>query len=553
MKKTTFFLFSICVSAYAMGALESQNKMTSGDVVWSVTSNWQNADVDLPPNTNASYISNEWNSKSIIVDGDYTVGKIGSNSDTGYSNNGEFYYKMIGTGNDGADGSMSIDVAQITNAAIDVGLNGRSNSKIYNQNVIFEGGTINVFDSLNSARSVDIFVNCYTPDDFTENHLKALTFTSENTLNVGHNIRFGSTNGGLVTRTMQMNLLGTTNVFSVNEDSSIAYKTVAFVGGNGNSQYTNIEFNIGTKGEENTKFTSGSVTQFAATDVNVKGDMNVYGNYSISSATGKPSNFNIESGANVLMTSANSADEIKFSATHANVNIAGNFTIEHSGSKAMADILATNSTLTVKEGGNFIVTSQTNSDTSFSMTNGSTVIIEKGGYMSVKSQLRIYGDNTRIVIKQENGLRSGEYNSKWKLIMGDNYTNVNIDLYANQDLYGISFWSTATADANAKINFFISDDVTSITFDKLIADGGALNEYRFIEISNFRNDIFFFKTKGTDLDLLTQFSADGYKDFYWEETTGGWYLNAIQVTEPATIASIFGALALALAIYRRRK
>ena len=64
------------------------------------------------------------------------------------------------------------------------------------------------------------------------------------------------------------------------------------------------------------------------------------------------------------------------------------------------------------------------------------------------------------------------------------------------------------------------------------------------------------KANGTftknDEDLLSSISADGFKDFYWEETDGGWYLNAIAVPEPAVFASVFGFLALALALGRRR-
>ena len=46
---------------------------------------------------------------------------------------------MSGTAADGANGSINIDAAQNDsgNAAIDIGLQGRSKAEIYDQNVVF--------------------------------------------------------------------------------------------------------------------------------------------------------------------------------------------------------------------------------------------------------------------------------------------------------------------------------------------------------------------------------------------------------------------------------
>ena len=61
-------------------------------------------------------------------------------------------------------------------------------------------------------------------------------------------------------------------------------------------------------------------------------------------------------------------------------------------------------------------------------------------------------------------------------------------------------------------------------------------------------------------DNLENIKADGYEEgsFYLEFANGeddseGYWLNAIAVPEPAEVAGVFGILALALAVLRRRK
>lgn len=139
--KYLFVIAYAAASSSLFAALEDVNKMYGNEnILWSSSGSWQNKEVPLPPNSNTAYIANEWNSISMSVDGDYTVGKIGSNSDTGYNNNGVFTYNMSGTAADGANGSINIDAAQNdsgSNAAIDIGLQGRSKAEIYDQNVVF--------------------------------------------------------------------------------------------------------------------------------------------------------------------------------------------------------------------------------------------------------------------------------------------------------------------------------------------------------------------------------------------------------------------------------
>lgn len=551
--KYLFVIAYAAASSSLFAALEDVNKMYGNEnILWSSSGSWQNKEVPLPPNSNTAYIANEWNSISMSVDGDYTVGKIGSNSDTGYNNNGVFTYNMSGTAADGANGSINIDAAQNdsgSNAAIDIGLHGRSKAEIYDQNVVFSGGTVTIFDSSNPDRQLGVFVNSNVTE-LTQDYTKSLTFDSQTTLNSYNDIEFGTNTGGAEYRTLCINLFGNTNVLKQGDDSSIEYKTVEFSGGDGSSAYTNAVINIGDSAA-GTKFLSGSVKQYAAVDVNVLGTMNVMGDYFINQASGIRTKFNVASGGKFEMATPAAGTEIKFTANNADIEIAGDFIITHDTStKGAADGLY-NSKMTVKNGGNVLITSGNNGDVSLALGANSVLEVEEGGLVTVSKQLRIYGNNARVILHQENGLRSQEYNGKWKIIIGGVYSDVYVDLYANQDLYGISFWGDESAENTTTLHLTLGENLTSLTLDTLVADGGTLTEYRLIDITGFKNNTIFVKSKN-DEDLLSSISADGFKDFYWEETDGGWYLNAIAVPEPAVFASVFGFLALALALGRRR-
>ena len=551
--KYLFVIAYAAASSSLFAALEDVNKMYGNEnILWSSSGSWQNKEVPLPPNSNTAYIANEWNSISMSVDGDYTVGKIGSNSDTGYNNNGVFTYNMSGTAADGANGSINIDAAQNdsgSNAAIDIGLHGRSKAEIYDQNVVFSGGTVTIFDSSNPDRQLGVFVNSNVTE-LTQDYTKSLTFDSQTTLNSYNDIEFGTNTGGAEYRTLCINLFGNTNVLKQGDDSSIEYKTVEFSGGDGSSAYTNAVINIGDSAA-GTKFLSGSVKQYAAVDVNVLGTMNVMGDYFINQASGIRTKFNVASGGKFEMATPAAGTEIKFTANNADIEIAGDFIITHDTStKGAADGLY-NSKMTVKNGGDVLITSGNNGDVSLALGANSVLEVEEGGLVTVSKQLRIYGNNARVILHQENGLRSQEYNGKWKIIIGGVYSDVYVDLYANQDLYGISFWGDESAGNTTTLHLTLGENLTSLTLDTLVADGGTLTEYRLIDITGFKNNTIFVKSKN-DEDLLSSISADGFKDFYWEETDGGWYLNAIAVPEPAVFASVFGFLALALALGRRR-
>ena len=547
-----YLFFIACTAAYSslFAALEDVNK-TSGseNILWSSDSSWQNKEVPLPPNSNTAYIANEWDSISMSVDGDYTVGKIGSNSDTGYNSNGVFTYNMDGTAADGADGVINVDAAQNENPAIEASFQGRSKEEIYDQNIIFSGGTVNLFDSSDPDRKIYVYVNTGITE-LTQDYTKSLTFDSKNTLNSYNDIRIGTNTGGAQYRTLCINLLGNTNILKQGEDSSIEYKTVEFSGGNGSSAYTNAIINIGDSAA-GTKFVSGSVTQYAAVDVNVLGTMNVAGDYFINQASGVRTKFNVAAGAKFEMATPAAGTEIKFTANNSDIEIAGDFIITHDTStKGAADGLY-NSKMTVKNGGNVLITSGNNGDVSLALGANSVLEVEEGGLVTVSKQLRIYGNNARVILHEENGLRSEEYNGKWKVIIGDVYSDVYVDLYANQDIYGFSFWGEESAGNTTTLHLTLGENLTYLTLETLIADGDTLTEYRLIDISGFKNDTIFVKSKN-DADLLSSISADGFKDFYWEETDGGWYLNAVAVPEPAALASILGAAALVLAFIRRR-
>ena len=105
-----------------------------------------------------------------------------------------------------------------------------------------------------------------------------------------------------------------------------------------------------------------------------------------------------------------------------------------------------------------------------------------------------------------------------------------------------------------KLTLQIADGaVFSLGEIKLQADH-TLNDYVLV-LDNWHDNSFrITEMTAEEIEGLHLYGTDGEKleFFAVDDQQGGYWINS-QVPEPAAVAAIFGALALALAAYRRRK
>ncbi len=111
--------------------------------------------------------------------------------------------------------------------------------------------------------------------------------------------------------------------------------------------------------------------------------------------------------------------------------------------------------------------------------------------------------------------------------------------------------STTLLSINKLFNGLNDDYTTSLNGkDVLNADGTTTYSWTtFIEFENFKDGVVKITQDLTADELATSFKAEGWQNFT-QDTNG--FLHATQVPEPATVAGIFGVVALAFA-YRRKK
>lgn len=571
-------LFTLPAKTHALTFL----KTNSGDLRWSANYNWRVIGdtepyeaPETPPNDNSCRVENEYNAVSVLVDGEYTVGKMSSNSDTGYADQtGTFTWDLnYSDGVSITHGTINIDVANYSGYGISMWFGGNSQPFLYSQGIVYSGGVINYTNSSDPDAIVWVQVagRSQNAEDAKIHHTKSITFDAQNTLNISNYVYFkydteaGEYNTGI------LNMFGTVNVLK-EENDSISYKDV-LIGAYSATDYQNTIFNIGDplrSAAENTTaiFTCGSFKQEAATAVNINGVLNVYGSYqTIANSTGKAgrTSLYVAEGAQLNIKSGDTSVRNPFNISGTDAVIAGTVNIDHGTVKgeiiSSVDYIGEGSVLTIKNGGSITQTSSTGLALEFVVGGNATLIVEKGGYLYSKNQVRFGGDNSRIVLYQENALTSAE--GVWKVI---SYSAANKDVYlelhANQDLLYFSWWGTSETDTRT-FHVDIGDEVTLISMEYLTESNGSegLNtDYRFISFTNFRNNIIKVDDVNSyELDRLYQISAEGYEDFRFDfvngvDGTDGYWLNATQIIpEPSTYAILISFFALSFALKRRNR
>ena len=132
-------------------------------------------------------------------------------------------------------------------------------------------------------------------------------------------------------------------------------------------------------------------------------------------------------------------------------------------------------------------------------------------------------------------------------------TGANNKLFVNAD---VQYTDIRAFGGASDLTVVLSDNVDDILlFGRLTSDGSPLA----ISIENFSDNRVFIATNLSSPYIVdgTTISVDTGAEFEFVagtyNSTKGFWLNAVAVPEPAEWAAIFGAIALGLAVYRRRK
>lgn len=233
----------------------------------------------------------------------------------------------------------------------------------------------------------------------------------------------------------------------------------------------------------------------------------------------------VESGSTLTINTSNS--EIQSIANHANLIINGKLNVN--GGKYIATA-----------NGGIIINSANNTvtGTHFALGNNSDL------------------GNGKLTINADNDFSSSA------LLVSKNYSdtataNFIIGANANVKMAGLAFY-VSTDLINLNITLGENSRLALVDFisGEAMSGYGAMEDGDLITITNFAEKTISIKNHTANDDaLLSKVSVSGVAQLYWnfDGENNVYWLSAIAVPEPAEWAAVFGALALATAIYRRRK
>ena len=275
--------------------------------------------------------------------------------------------------------------------------------------------------------------------------------------------------------------------------------------------------------------------------------------------------FNANSGANINITGKHTQKNAVSWANGANVSITGEFAIDYENEMKIDSSfdLAGKITQTSISGDNGIkftkaVTllsgSSLQAHSKIFLDKGASLTVNEGAYINITKDVskdpRLILDKSTLTLNEENCLVNESIDIGVVTMAGgeDNIKTSKIYLNASQKLrnmYAASF---------TIIEMYMADDITlTLTLDDQNALGSGEGIYK---IYNFREDSIY-----VGLNAATNITANNYVFLYDAENnllgnafvTNNGYLSLLQtVPEPAEWAMLLGAIALGLAIYRRR-
>ncbi len=209
------------------------------------------------------------------------------------------------------------------------------------------------------------------------------------------------------------------------------------------------------------------------------------------------------------------------------------------------------------------------------INNNAKMIIEDGGQIITSRHLRMAG-SAQLVLNGSNSILVSEGGKSSDSLIWLWAGNQRIEFNADNALKGFCFAPRTNPDATGTttLTIVIGENCNLLDLGTLTAEtdgfGGYLTDGCTLIFEGFKNDTVRItglragsidsKTGVYSEDNLENIKADGYEEgsFYLEFVNGvddsdGYWLNAIAVPEPAEVAGVFGILALALAVLRRRK
>lgn len=477
----------------------------------------------------------------------------------------------------------------------------------------FNGGTVKL-TGLNDGGIAQIKVYCNnssTSDLISPNSLifsETTTFISESDLKF-----IGDTSSSTDPKNLQstVDLNGTTIIGSnsgTDENPEWAYKDMTIGNSTSSVQGNSLTVNVGGN------LTANSLTQNVKTVVNLSGNMDLVapltdswnvsnaasnfaalkilgsfvvkdgGSLNLSGLSGSATNgaiyvgaggsFVLESGAEVRLDNAALRSTAYSSSTAANIDV-------QSGSELSAAAFWLGDNTQISVAGKVDVSSSSGiysygKNTVFTVKNGadissrnislaySTMVVEsdvaagsiKTNYIGLdnnNARLQLYASNAVV---NQTTLKSDDV--YFQAYIGECY----LDIFADQTFDSLRFLNQQKRDGITSIDFnvYIGDAVNLISLNTLSNNTLITPEENYLEryliFDNFRNELIHVDSIDTTLDLSLISSADGdWVDFRFEadELNGGYWLTATYVPEPSSYAVIFGAFAMGLAFYFRRK
>ena len=172
----------------------------------------------------------------------------------------------------------------------------------------------------------------------------------------------------------------------------------------------------------------------------------------------------------------------------------------------------------------------------------------------------LFAGNGELVLNKKNAITTDNTNGLAQLTNIGGFANPNkLSVFEDNNFEGIYFQETARMEitvSGAKANFnYIGRNANNDNKD------GATPVVAQVHFEDFAEDtIYFNENSWWNDDKLVITANDGTNDYTKDQlelvevnSEYGKYTLRFQIPEPSTYAAIFGAMALALAVYRRRK
>ena len=387
-----------------------------------------------------------------------------------------------------------------------------------------------------------------------------------NNANQSAGFRF-ATNAKVLGQVSLSNSGGGSNFFIVDKDSTVEYTSgIIYL-----AARAHLDVNDGAV----LKY-SASMTAYSGSTINVNtGGTLQFNNSSANIIMDSGSTVNVKSGGvletvkdinGATMNIDGSLVYTGVKGTFSNLNLKGSLTANslQSGSNGRIVLVGTNGS-TFSDGATVDITGaiELNStsltidaDCGDILLRDRTHIANNGTENLYEGRLMLSGDAT-VTFNKDNAItrlkENGEKHEHSNILITGNNNKINVNAIvkcANLRVYG---GETVSADLDLVLSNS-KDDV--IIFTAFTSDSAKLT----INIENFENERIFVKTEADTFKLNSNYTIKADKADELEFVAGtygsskGFWLNAVvAVPEPAEWAVIFGALALGLAVYRRRK